>query len=481
MAEISNSTITKRLAKPERGDILELRTDSLAFEGKAVARREDGYVVFVEGALGGEQVTARILKAKGSYAEAKLVDILQPSGDRRTPICPYFGTCGGCSMQHMHYAAQLTSKTQHVRELFQRIGKFPEPPVREVIGADSEYHYRNKMEFSFSDQRWLSEEEIGSDSAHDRFALGLHVRERYDRVIDNKVCFLPKPVVTDILDFTRQFTRNNHLEVYSQDGGGLLRFLVIKTSYSTGEIMVNLVTSREEPEMMQQYTHELLATIPGITTIINNVNTRRAQIAVGDFEKVYHGDGTIQDKIGKATFRISANSFFQANTVQAERLYQIAADFAELKPDDELWDLYCGTGTISLFVADRVKHVLGIELVDAAIEDARSNATSNAIANVDFVASDLKRAITTPEFLDQHPRPNIVILDPPRSGLHKDVALALLELAPERIAYISCNPATQARDIEILSAGYDLLELQPVDMFPQTYHIECVAKLKRKS
>ncbi len=486
---IPDSTITTRRAKPERGDRLELTTDSLAFEGKAVARREDGYVVFVEGALAQERIIGEIKKAKSNFAEARLVEILEAGPDRRTPICPYFGICGGCSLQHMNYDAQLYWKKRQVIDLFERVGKIPNPPVRDVLAAPNEFYYRNKMEFSFSDQRWLTEEEIASGDVQDRFALGLHVRERFDRVIDTEVCFLPKPIVKDILDFTRQFTIENHIGVYSDQTptiiddvppkiANLLRFLVVKTSHATGEIMVNLVTSREEPEVMIQYSKELVEKIPAVTTVVNNINTRRAQVAVGDYEIVYHGDGTIRDKIGANEFRISANSFFQANTPQAERLYSIAAEFAELKPNDLLWDLYCGTGTISLFVADKVKNVLGIELVESAVIDARANAKANGISNAEFIKSDLRRALITPDFLAAHTKPDVMTIDPPRNGMHPDVIREVLKLAPERIAYISCNPATQARDIALLSEGYELLELQPVDMFPQTYHIECVAKLR---
>jgi len=496
----SQDLSTKRRPKPERGDRLELTTDSLAFEGKAVARREDGYVIFVDGAIAGERIIAEIKKAKGSFAKAKVTEILEAGPERRTPICPYFGICGGCALQHLTYEAQLRWKKQQVIDLFERVGKIANPPVRNIIPAESEYYYRNKMEFSFSDERWLTEEEIASGDVQDRFALGLHVRERFDRVIDTNVCFLPNRHVTDILNFTREFAILNKLGVYSnrQDRrgsqseqhppstlldsveDGFLRFLVIKTSHATGETMVNLVTSREEPDILVAFTRELVQSIPQVTTVVNNINSKRSQVAVGEYEIIYHGDGTIRDSIGRATYRISANSFFQANTPQAERLYEIAANFAELKPTDELWDLYCGTGTISLFVANRVKHVLGVELVESAIADARSNAEANGVQNVDFIASDLRHALTRPDFLSEHSKPNVLIIDPPRSGMHPDVIREVLKLHPERIAYISCNPATQARDIALLLEGYELLELQPVDMFPQTYHIECVAKLHRK-
>ncbi len=480
-----NDPSTTRLPKPERGDRLELTTESLAFEGKAVARRADGYVIFVEGAIAQERIVAEIKKAKGSFAEAKLVEILESGPDRRTPICPYFGICGGCALQHLSYEAQLRWKKQQVVDLFERVGKVPTPPVRDVLAAPTEYHYRNKMEYSFSDERWLTEEEISGGIPVDRFALGLHVRERFDRVIDTKVCFLPYPIVADILDFTRRFVQEHRLVVYTtprlaeQMEAGLLRFLVVKTSHATGEVMVNIVTSREEPDVIARYALELVQTVPQVTTVVNNINGKRSQVAVGEYEIIYHGDGTIRDKIGGATYRISANSFFQANTPQAERLYEIAANFAEVGPDDEVWDLYCGTGTISLFIANRVKHVLGIELVESAIADARANAEANGLTNVDFIAGDLKNILAAKERI-LHPTPHTLIIDPPRSGMHPDVIREVLKLAPARIAYISCNPSTQARDVALLMERYDLLELQPVDMFPQTYHIECVAKLRRR-
>lgn len=474
---------TKRSAKPKRGDVLDLETHAFAFEGKAVGRREDGYVVFVESALANENIRTEILKAKGSYAEGKLLEVLRPSPDRRAPICPYFGTCGGCSLQHMSYAEQLRSKTQQVRDLFERIGGIHAPPVRDAIGNADEYHYRNKMEYSFSEERWLMPDELGDrDTPLDRFALGLHVRNRFDRVLDTHVCFLPKPVTVDILNFTRQFAREHAIGVFHPDRTpeGLARFLVIRTSEHTGEIMVNFVTSRRDEAILQRYTNELVATIPSVTTVVNNVNGRRAQIAVGEEEIVYHGTGYMYDRIGHNSFRISANSFFQTNSPQAETLYEIARDYAELRPDDELWDLYCGTGTIALFNAPNVRHVLGVELVEAAILDARENAKANDVANADFVSSDLRRAITSPEFLAAHPKPSVMIIDPPRSGMHPDVVREVLALEPERISYISCNPATQARDVALLLEKYELLAVQPVDMFPQTYHIESVAKLRRR-
>jgi 23S rRNA (uracil1939-C5)-methyltransferase len=472
-----------RLPKPERGSHLELTTETFAFEGKAVARREDGYVIFVEGALANEKITAEIIKAKGNFADAKLLHVIEPSPDRRDAICVDFGICGGCSLMHMKYDAQLYWKKQQVKEIFQRIGKIENPPVLDTLGSlDREYHYRNKMEFSFSEERWLLTEEIASGDVADRFALGLHVRGRYDRVIDTAFCHISHPVANRILEITRIFCDDHKLRVFDADKRpeALLRFLVIRNSYSTGEIMVNFVTSHYDEEAMQSYAKLLQQEVPEVTTLINNINTKRAQIAVGEKEYVIFGSGMISDKIGNATYQISANSFFQTNTVQAERLYSVAMDFADLRTGDTLWDLYCGAGTITLFAAPFVKSVLGIELAESSIADAHANAVRNNIGNAEFISSDLRKALLSPDLLSKYGKPDVLIIDPPRSGMHADVVREILELAPERISYISCNPATQARDVEMMSEKYSVEALQPVDMFPQTWHIESIAKLRRK-
>lgn len=480
---MTDTNSTERLPKPERGDILELETASVAFEGKAVARREDGYVVFVEGALSGEKVRAEVYKSKGKFAEARLNEILAPSPDRRDAICQHFGTCGGCAILHMKYEAQLATKTAQVTDIFERIGKIPNPPVRPAIGVlEHEYHYRNKMEFSFSEQRWLTEEEIAAGDVQDRFALGLHIRGRYDRVLDNQVCYIAHPSIPKLLELTREFARKNELRVYDPDNvpDGLLRFLVVRNSFHTGEMMVNLVTSAHDAQMMSKYAEVLKRELPEVTTLVNNINGRRAAVAMGDKEHTIFGPGFITDNIGAPKYQISANSFFQTNTEQAETLYNVGKEFADLKSDDILWDLYCGAGTISLFVAPNVEHVLGVEVVEAAIADAHANAARNGISNVDFISGDLRKVLLDPDILSSYRKPTVMIIDPPRSGMHPDVVREVLELAPERISYISCNPATQARDIELMLEHYELEALQPVDMFPQTWHIECVAKLRRR-
>lgn len=478
-ADSSQSGVEK-LPKPERGAEIELHTHTLAFEGKAVARRSDGYVVFIEGALADETVRARILKAKSSFAEARLTEIVKPSPDRRESDCPDFGICGGCSMLHLRYDKQIFWKRQQVRETFERIGGFVDPPVTDTVGAPTEFHYRNKMEFSFSNERWLREEEIGSGTAADRFALGLHVRGRYDRVLDTKNCVIAHPITNAILDATRGFVREYDLGVFDADKApdALLRFLVIRRSHSTGNVMVNLVTSRFEKRIAEAYAAMLHRQFPDISTVINNINSRRAQVAVGEKEYVITGSGFITDTLAGLEYRISANSFFQTNTTQAEQLYDIGLKFAGITSDDVVWDLYCGTGTITLAAAARAKFALGIELAESAVADAKQNAREHFITNVDFVASDMRKALVS-QTLDTYPRPDVMIIDPPRSGMHGDVAQSVITLAPKRISYISCNPATQARDIALMKVKYRLVELCPVDMFPQTFHIETVARLER--
>jgi 23S rRNA (uracil1939-C5)-methyltransferase len=482
-SEEQTNSAPKRAPKPQRGAELTIRTHSFAFEGKAVGRREDGYVIFTEGALANELIRVEVTRAKGQFAEAKLLEVLEPSSERVVPPCPYFGICGGCALQHMSYPAQVYWKGAQVRELFERIGKFENPNVLPVLtSAGREFQYRNKMEFSFSSERWLLEEEIAGGDELDRFALGMHVRNRFDRVLDTHSCLLPKAIAVEIMNFSRAFARDHNLGVFDPDKNpeGLVRFLVVRTSEATPDVMVNLVTSRSEPKIMEKFAKELRERVPGVTTMVNTINGKRAQVATGDAEHTIFGPGTIRDSIGTNQFQISAQSFFQTNTLQAEKLYQAACEAAELKRDDILWDLYCGTGTITLFAAHLVKHVLGVELVESAISDARANALSNSIANVEFVASDLRKALTTPEFLSQYARPTAMIIDPPRSGMHPEVVKEVVELAPERIAYISCNPATQARDIDLMRERYELISIEPVDMFPQTFHIESVAKLRRK-
>jgi 23S rRNA (uracil1939-C5)-methyltransferase len=479
----------------KRGDELVVQVENAAFEGKTIARSE-GFVIFVEGAVPGDVVRVRILKVKKTYAEAKVVSLEQPSQYRVVPRCRHFGSCGGCKWQHVDYQMQLRFKQQHVVDSFERIGGFSNPNVLPIIGADDIFFYRNKMEYSFSDKEWLESmpPPVGSGSPVDfelrnsnfeipnpqsAIYLGLHVPQRYDKVLEITECHLQSATSNDILNFVRSFTRREKLPVYSSDANeGYLRFLVIRQSKRTEETMVNLVTFEDRPELMKRFTADLLVAVPSVTTVVNTINSKKAQIAFGDREKVYAGAGVIRERLGDLYFTISASSFFQTNTAQAERFYSVAKRFGALRQTDVVWDLYSGTGSIALFVSDAVRQVIGVESVADAVKDAEQNARANEISNCSFVLGDLKDRLTKDRsWIDSHPKPDVMIIDPPRSGMHPKVVEEILEIAPERIVYVSCNPATQARDVKTLAAKYDIVALQPVDMFPHTYHVENVARL----
>lgn len=512
-------------SKLNRGDEIVLGIDDAAFEGKSVGRIE-GFVVFVEGAVPGDVVRVQILKKKKNFAEAKVVAIEKPSPFRVQPRCTHFGVCGGCRWQHVDYRKQLAFKAQHVVDSFERIGGFSNLTILPLISSDEIYFYRNKMEFSFSEQQWLespthrelrnSNFEIGNSKSLPAFGgqagaifLGLHVPQRYDKVLEIEECHLQSEVSNQILNFVRSFARRQKLPAYSSKSeSGYLRFLVIRQSSAlqnpasgaesppdrvmaharragkgrdkrTNEIMVNLVTFDDRPEVMSQFAAELCSAVPQITTIVNTINSRKAQIAFGDIEKVYFGKGIIHERLGRHIFTISASSFFQTNTAQAERLYEVAKSFAELKPSDVVWDLYSGTGSIALFVSDAAKEVVGIESVASAVSDAERNAKANGVENCTFLLGDLKDRLTKDiGWMRSHAKPDVMIIDPPRSGMHPKVVEEILEIAPPRIVYVSCNPATQARDVKALCLEkYRLVKLQPVDLFPHTYHIENVAQL----
>ncbi|MCI0707759.1 MAG: 23S rRNA (uracil(1939)-C(5))-methyltransferase RlmD [Ignavibacteriae bacterium] len=467
-----------------KGTELQLHIADSAFEGKTVSRI-DGFVVFVEGAVPGDVVIARVTKVKKSYAEARVVRVEQPSSHRVEPRCKYFGTCGGCKWQHVGYEIQLRFKQQHVVDAFERIGGFADLPILPIIGSEDIYFYRNKMEYSFSDQQWLSEPPVRNSEIRNpkpEIFVGLHVPQRYDKVLDITECHLQSETSNRILNVTREFARKSGLNVYtSESESGYFRFLVIRQSKRTNELMVNLVTFDEKKDVMQGYVKALQTAAPEVTTVVNTINTKKAQIAYGETEQTYLGDGVIHERLGKHLFTVSASSFFQTNTVQAERLYGVAKSFAELQPHEVVWDLYSGTGSIALLISAAAKEVIGIESVESAVRDAKRNADANGVTNCRFILGDLKDRLTRDTaWMQSHAKPDVMVIDPPRSGMHQRVVEEILALNPTRIVYVSCNPTTQARDVKILcSERYRLVKLQPVDMFPHTYHIESVALLHR--
>lgn len=459
----------------KRGKEYELTIERLAFGGAGVARM-DNYVIFVKGALPGDVVIARIGKRKKSFAEAKLITLLSASEHRIEAPCPYFEWCGGCTWQNMSYSDQLSYKQKIVAESFSHLAGLSDIAVEPVMASDSAFAYRNKMEFSFADRRWLLPHELGQPDISMDFALGLHVPGTFDKILQIDHCLLQSETANEILRMVSGYARQNKLVPYGiRSHEGFLRFLVIRESACSGDLMVNIVTASEQPDLLKPLALELMQKFEPVRSVVNNINSRPAQIAQGEKEIVLAGQPFIQERLGKFDFNISANSFFQTNSRQAEKLYDLVIRFAELKKDQVVWDLYAGTGTITLFLAQQAREVIGFEIVESAVNDALQNSRSHGIINTRFVGGDLLQHLRLTE-----PRPDVIVTDPPRAGMHEKVTRYLNELAARRIVYVSCNPTTLARDLAILSERYTVGRVQPVDMFPQTYHIETVVQLNLK-
>jgi len=479
----------------KKNDIVELKIESYAFEGKGIAKIEQSflnhvkveadkkYIIFVYNSYPGDIVNAKILKLKKSFGEARTVEVLKSGSGRIEAKCKHFNICGGCKQQDLDYEYQLKYKHEQVKDIFERLGGFTEFEMLPIVRSEDIYNYRNKMDFSFTPQRWLTESEINSDKEIEKdFGLGFHVPKVYSKVINIEECFLQSDKGTEILNFTRDYFKSKNTSIYSsRTNEGYLRNLVLRESFGYNEYMVNLVTFTDDEKTMKDFTTSLIKEFPFITTVVNNVNLRKAQVAYGDFEKVYFGDGIIYDKITDYKFRISANSFFQTNTLQAIKLYKTALDFAEFKGDEIVYDLYSGASTISIFASKKVKEVYGFESVRSAVKDGKTNCKINDVDNVKSYEVDLNKSCIP--YLEQKkiPKPDIIIADPPRSGMNPKTIRDILSLEPEKVVYVSCNPSTQARDVKLLcEEKYQLVKIQPVDMFPQTHHIENVALLVRK-
>ena len=462
--------------RPKKGDELELTVESLAFGGKGVAHL-NGYVIFIKGALPDQKVLARLTKRRNGYGEAKTLEILKETPSYITSKCDHFPTCGGCSFQDFDYYAQIEQKKAQVIDLFRRIGHMDKPKLHQVVPAEEIFHYRNKMEFSFSNRRWVLPEE--EENAEADFALGLHIPGRFDKILDISTCWIQKPIANEILNTVRNVAQKTGLTPYDiREHSGYLRHLIIRLGERTDEVMVNIVTSREEKELLEPIVEGIKKVHPSVTSIVNNITRRRAGVSYGEWEVLLHGRPTITERLGDFTFEISANSFFQTNSVQGEKLYKIARDFAEFRGDEILYDLYCGTGSTSIFMAQQVKQVYGFEVVPPAVEDAVRNAVSNGIINCRFFPANLDKFFRKSSILSEIEPPDIVFLDPPRAGMHPKLVNDVVDMSPEKIVYISCNPSTQARDVALLSEkGFKLKNLAMVDMFPHTPHIETVALL----
>lgn len=459
----------------KRNGEYEVEIDKLAFGGSGIARM-DNYVIFVKDTLPGDRALIRIQKRKRSHAEARLIRLLRPAAIRNEAPCPYFQWCGGCTWQNMDYADQLHFKREIVRESLAHIGGLQLPPVETTLPSDQIFGYRNKMEFSFSDKKWLMPEQLGDDRISRYFALGLHVPGTFDKILHIDQCLLQNETANEILRYISDYAQKNNLEPYGiRSHEGYLRFLVLRNSHYNDKILVNIVTAYDEQSLLQPLADELMERFGVIAGVVNTINERLAQVAFGQKEILLAGVSSIQEKLGGYLFHISANSFFQTNTAQAEKLYGIVLEYAGLEKRRTVWDLYSGTGTIGLFLAREAENVIGFELIESAVRDAVKNAAVHGIENIQFIQGDILEHIRT-----ERKKPDVIVTDPPRAGMHEKITRQMAAIRPERIVYVSCNPTTLARDLAILAPNYDIRAVQPVDMFPQTYHIETVVKLEKK-
>ena len=451
-----------------------------AAEGKSLAR-VDGKVIFVSGVIPGDVADIQLGKSKKDWAEGRAIKIVEPSPNRLTPFCKHFGNCGGCKWQMLPYEKQLEYKQQEAEQNLKRIGKIDIPEMLPIIGSAKTTAYRNKLEFTFSNKRYLTNEEIGSETAiTQQNALGYHAPRIFDKVIDITECHLLDEVNNTIRNTFRDFAAVNNLAFYDiREHTGWLRNIIIRYT-TTGELMVNIVINNEDETNRKALLDHLLAKVPAITTLLYTINPKWNDTIYDLTPQVYFGKGYVMEKLGKWEFMISPKSFFQTNTQQAENLYSVAKDFAGLTGEEIVYDLYCGTGSIGIFVSDQAKKIIGVEVIEDAIEDAKKNAALNKIEHAHFFAGDVIK-ICNDEFFTKHGKPDVVITDPPRAGMHEKLVNKLLEMESPKIVYVSCNTATQARDIALLSEKYDVIKVQAVDMFPHTHHIECVALLTLKS
>ncbi len=458
--------------------VTNLSIERIASEGKCVGHH-DGKVVFVANVAPGDVVDVRITRGKSSFMEGEAVHFHEYSKDRVEPFCSHFGTCGGCKWQHIDYTLQKEYKRQQVVDQFQRIAKVPIPEVMPILGSAKTQYYRNKLDFTFSNSRWLTREEINSGAEFERNALGFHIPKMFDKIIDIDHCYLQGGISNEVRNSLRDFARANQLSFYDiRNQKGLLRNLIIRTT-STGQTMVIVQFGENDPQGIRLVMEFLDGKFPDITSLLYVVNTKGNE-TFHDLELVtFAGLPYIEEEMEGLRFRIGPKSFYQTNSEQAYELYKVARDFAELQGDEVVYDLYTGTGTIANFVAKNAKQVIGVEYVEAAIEDARLNSQINGIENTLFYAGDMKD-ILTDEFVARHAQPDVVITDPPRAGMDEKVVQMLLRLEAPKIVYVSCNPATQARDLALLGESYQVEKIQPVDMFPQTFHVENVVLLTLK-
>ena len=448
-------------------------------EGKSIARHNDK-VIMVDHAVPGDVVDVRVNSNKKSFSFATIQNIVKPSTDRVDTFCSHFGMCGGCKWQQMSYPAQLRFKQQQVLDAFERIGKFPFPELKPVIGSENITYYRNKCEFSFIDRKWVNTmEELEAMSEDERKGLGYHIPGRFDKIFDVEHCYLQHPLANEIRNAVRDFAKSNSYEFfnpYSQEG--FLRNIILRNNIA-GDWMVILCLKKEDQEKREAILNHIKDKFPQISALLYIINPKMND-TIYDLEvNVYSGTDHLIETLEDLKFKIGPKSFFQTNTLQTQALYGKTRELAGLTGNENVYDLYTGVGSIALFVSKLAKQVVGIENVEAAIEDAKINAALNNITNTHFYAGDMKD-ILNDELIAKHGKPDVIITDPPRAGMHPDVIAKLLEVAAPKIVYVSCNPATQARDIAMMQEVYEVTCVQPIDMFPHTHHVENIALLELK-
>ena len=451
----------------------------VAAEGKAIAK-VDNMVVFLPYVAPGDVVDIQLLRKKNSYAEGRATAIRMLSPLRQDPFCAHFGVCGGCKWQHLQYQFQLEYKQKQVVDSLIRIGKIELPEIQPVLSAEQTVYYRNKLEFTFSDKRWMTDEEIASGEKFDDMnALGFHIPTLFDKVLDIKKCWLQDDISNRIRLTVRRYAIEHKLPFFDlRNKEGFLRNLIIRTS-TTGELMVIVVFFNDKKELREKLLHFLQKEFPQITSLLYIVNEKVNDSVADQTVHCFAGNDYIFESMEGLRFKIGAKSFYQTNSHQAYQLYKTVRNFAGLTGNELVYDLYTGTGTIASFIAKNARKIIGIEYVPEAIEDACENAKLNGIENCLFFAGDMKD-ILTEQFIKEHGHPDVIITDPPRAGMHGDVIDAMLFAAPKRIVYVSCNPATQARDLNLLDVNYKVTHVQPVDMFPHTHHVENVVALEQR-
>ena len=450
----------------------------VAAEGKALARVDD-MVVFTQYAVPGDVVDIQITKKKHHYMEGRVVAFHQYAEQRTDPFCPHFGICGGCKWQILPYDEQLRYKQRQVADALQHIGKMKLPAISPIIGSQRTTCYRNKLEYTFSNRKWLTTAELNDGAEHQMNGVGFHIPGMFDKVLDIECCKLQDDITNRIRNEVRRYAIEHGLEFFDlRHQSGFLRTLMIRLT-STGQLMTLLVFYRDDRNDREALLNHLQQQFPQITSLLYVINTKCNDTITDQTVVCYAGNDAIYEQMEDLRFKIGAKSFYQTNSEQAYQLYKVVRCFAELTGNEMVYDLYTGTGTIANFVSRRAARVIGIEYVPEAIDDARENARLNDIHNTEFFAGDMKNLLT-PAFVETHGKPDVVITDPPRAGMHPDVVNVLMQTEPQRIVYVSCNPATQARDLALLDAKYCIEAVQPVDMFPHTQHVENVVKLIKR-